>query len=352
MQTLPEIETSSCPQTRPQEAFSRLSTDCRFHRPTVKGKFLSLANDKLWVRGGTYGAFRPDANGNEYHDLEGEERDFCAIAANGLNAVRIPHTMPPSSLLDTAQRHGLHVMVGLSAEQYVGFLIDKKGAPDIAGLVRAKVRACAGHSAILCYAIGNEIPASVVRWLGHRRVERYLELLYRAIKAEDPDGLVTYVNYPTTGYLQLPFLDLDCFNVYLESQDRFRAYIARLQNLVGDRPLLMSAIGLDSLRHGHAPIATGDARMVSSHHGPRPALDRWCPLATVAAVHVTAARLRNRHVSCSGVHERSPDVLHPSVSRRPSQATMPDGRYSFTSSSHSHACLAAGNMASHPGGRV
>jgi GT2 family glycosyltransferase len=58
------------------------------------------------------------------------------------------------------------------------------------------------------------------------------------------------VNYPSSEYLQLPFLDLVCFNAYLESQVRFAAYLARLHNIAGDRPLIMSEIGLDSLRHG------------------------------------------------------------------------------------------------------
>lgn len=172
------------------------------------------------------------------------------MAANGLNAVRIPHTIPPRSLLDVAQEHDLRVMVGLSAEQYVGYLIDKQKAPDIAQSVRTRACACAGHPALLCYALGNEIPAPLVRWLGRRRVERYLERLYWAVKDADPMGLVTYVNYPTTEYLQLPFLDLVCQNIYLESQVPYAAYLARLQNLAGDRPLLMSEIGLDSLRNG------------------------------------------------------------------------------------------------------
>src|SRR5262249_13442812 len=38
--------------------------------------------------------------------------------------------------------------------------------------------------------------------------------------------------------------------VYLESQERFEAYIARLHNLAGDRPLVMTEMGLDSRRHG------------------------------------------------------------------------------------------------------
>ena len=58
------------------------------------------------------------------------------------------------------------------------------------------------------------------------------------------------MNYPTTEYLQLPFLDLVCFNVYLETQERLEAYLARLQNIAGDRPLLMGEVGLDSRRNG------------------------------------------------------------------------------------------------------
>ncbi len=219
-------------------------------RPSVRGKFLYAGTDKLWVRGVTYGAFRPGAAGVEYSNHQQIQRDFAEIAANGFNTVRIPHTTPPPSLLDIAARYGLRVMVGLSAEQYVGYLIDRENAPDIEKIVRSKVRRCAGHPALLCYAIGNEIPASVVRWLGRGRVERYLERLCRAIKSEDPAGLVSYVNYPSTEYLELPFLDLVCFNVYLESQDRLEVYLQRLQNLAGDRPLVMSEIGLDSFRNG------------------------------------------------------------------------------------------------------
>jgi GT2 family glycosyltransferase len=118
--------------------------------------------------------------------------------------------------------------------------------------VREGVRACAGHSAVLCYAVGNEIPSPVVRWSGRRATERFLERLYRACKAEDPDALVTYVNYPSTEYVALPFVDFVCFNVYLERPDRLEAYLARLQNLAGDRPLVLAELGLDSRRNGEA----------------------------------------------------------------------------------------------------
>src|SRR5436305_1120874 len=127
-------------------------------RARVRGKFLFVGTEKRYVRGVTYGACAPDAGGNEYHDLATVERDFAQMAANGINAVRIPHTMPPRALLDIAARHGLRVMVGLSAEQYIGYLIDRRGAPDTVALIRDKVRRCAGHPALLCYALGNELP--------------------------------------------------------------------------------------------------------------------------------------------------------------------------------------------------
>ncbi len=86
--------------------------------------------------------------------------------------------------------------------------------------------------------------------MGISEFEQFLHRLYRAAKQEDPGGLVTYVNFPTTEYLHLPFLDFLSFNVYLETRDRLDAYLARLQNLAGDRPLVMAEIGLDSKRNG------------------------------------------------------------------------------------------------------
>jgi len=220
----------------------------RIVRPRVRGKFLYAGDEKLYVRGVTYGTFCPSADGADFR-LAAVERDFAGMANAGINAVRT-YTVPPRWLLDAAQRHSLRVMVGLPWEQHIAFLDEPGRAGSIEGRVRAGVRGCAGHPALLCYAIGNEIPAPVVRWHGRHRVERFLERLYHAAKAEDPEGLVTYVNYPSTEYLSLPFLDFVAFNVYLESRDRLEAYLARLHNLAGDRPLLMAEIGLDSRQHG------------------------------------------------------------------------------------------------------
>jgi GT2 family glycosyltransferase len=216
----------------------------------VDGKFLAAGARRFWVRGITYGAFAPAADGREYtNDLQ-ITRDFAQIATLGFNTVRIPHTVPPLSLLDIAERHGLRVIAGLSAEQGAGYLIDG-GLPDtFLQAFRDKVRQVAAHPALLCLALGNEIPSPQVRWLGHRRVEQYLHRFYKIVKEEAPTALVTYVNYPTTEYLDLSFLDLVAFNVYLEKPRDFAAYLSRLQHIAGDRPLLLTELGLDSMRNG------------------------------------------------------------------------------------------------------
>src|SRR5215212_707046 len=123
-------------------------------RACVRGKFIFAGDEKLYIRGVTYGPFRPDQDGHNYHDLETVERDFCQMAANGLNAVRT-YTMPPVWLLDSAQRHGLRVMVGLNLEWQAILVEDKKSVEALEERVRAEVRAYAGHPAILCYTIGN-----------------------------------------------------------------------------------------------------------------------------------------------------------------------------------------------------
>lgn len=223
-------------------------------RTRVCGKFLYAGGEKFYVRGVTYGTFRDSADGGQFPERETVGRDFAQMAANGINAVRT-YTFPPRWLLDLAARHGLRVMAGIPWEQHITFLDEPGRANEIRERVREGISGCARHPAILCYAIGNEIPASIVRWHGRERVELFLRSLYNCVKSIDPEGLVTYVNFPTTEYLQLDFLDFVSFNVYLETRERLEAYLARLQNLAGDRPLLLAEVGLDSRRNGEAKQA-------------------------------------------------------------------------------------------------
>jgi len=218
-------------------------------RITVRGKFFYLGQKKLYVRGVTYGTFRPDETGNEFRDEKLVSDDFAQMASVGINAIRT-YTVPPKWLLDSAARHGLHVLVGLPWEQHITFLDSKTRLKKIAARIRSMIRGIAGHSALLGYAVGNEIPAHIVRWHRPQKIEHFIHKLYRLVKKEDPLTPVTYVNYPTTEYLVLPFLDFHCFNVYLESELSYKNYLHRIQNLAFDKPLVMGEIGLDSRRNG------------------------------------------------------------------------------------------------------
>jgi GT2 family glycosyltransferase len=220
-----------------------------FERPRATGKFLSADGEKLLVKGVTYGTFRPDDAGNEFHDARSVARDFAVMASVGINAVRV-YAPPPRWLLDCAAEHGLRVLVGLPWEQHVTFLDERARACSIVDRVRRAVERYAGHPAVLAYVVGNEIPAPIVRWHGRAKVERFIERLYWAAKDADDEALVTYVNYPSTEFLELPFLDLCAFNVYLETPEKLDAYLARLQNVAGDRPLVLAEVGLDSRRNG------------------------------------------------------------------------------------------------------
>jgi len=222
-------------------------------RPQIHGRSIVLGNGKLHVRGVTYGTFR-SADGYSLPPPARVRADFEAMAAAGANALRT-YEPPPLWLLDMAAEHDLKVLVGLAWEQHIAFLDDPGRAKAIAAKVAAQVRACEAHPAILAYAIGNEIPAPIVRWHGKREIESFLERLHWEGKAVDPDGLFTYVNYPSTEYLELPFLDLTAFNVFLEDERTFESYLARLQNLSGDRPLLIAEVGIDSRRNGEGAQA-------------------------------------------------------------------------------------------------
>jgi O-antigen biosynthesis protein len=250
-----EYAASDLDEASPIEAATHPSVGARdsvvvpLPRVRVAGKFLFVGDSKFWVKGVTYGTFAPGEDGRHFPGRAQVEQDFSAMAASGINAVRT-YTVPPVWLLDLAQSYGLRVMVGLPWEQHITFLDGKNRRRAIIESVREGVRSCANHPALLCFAVGNEIPPPIVRWYGRRRIEHFIRRLYDAVKQEDPAALVTYVNFPTTEYLELPFLDICCFNVYLESRERLEAYLARLQNLAGERPLLMAEIGLDSRRNG------------------------------------------------------------------------------------------------------
>ncbi len=224
------------------------------------GKFLRAGDERFLIKGVTYGTFAPDAQGYQFPSSQQVAEDFRLMARFGINTVRT-YTPPRRDLLDEAARNGLRVMVGLPWSQHVAFLDDRALKRSIRRETAAKIAELADHPAILVFALGNEIPPGVVRWHGRSRVERFLRDLHEESKAKAPDNLFTYVNFPPTEFLDLSFFDLCAFNVYLHRESELRAYLARLQHIAGQKPLLLAEAGADSIREGES----GQADITAMH---------------------------------------------------------------------------------------
>ncbi len=229
-------------------------------RIAADGKFLRVGNERYLVKGVTYGTFAPDAQGYQFPSPQQIAEDFRLMAELGINTVRT-YTAPRRELLDEAGRHGLRVMVGLPWSQHVAFLDNRTLRREIRRELLAKVAELGNHPAVLAFALGNEIPPGVVRWHGRVRVEYFLRDLYETAKTESPESLFTYVNFPPTEFLDLSFFDICAFNVYLHRESELRAYLARLQHLAAQKPLLLAEAGADSIREGE----TGQADITAMH---------------------------------------------------------------------------------------
>jgi len=224
------------------------------------GKFLKAGAERFLVKGVAYGTFAPDADGYQFPSIRTVAADFRQMADLGINSVRT-YTPPRRDLLDAAAQEGLRVMVGLPWSQHVAFLDDRALMRTIRREIVAKVVELGDHPAILAFALGNEIPAGVVRWHGRMRVERFLRDLYTSAKSKSPESLFTYVNFPPTEFLDLSIFDICAFNVYLHREPELRAYLVRLQHIAGQRPLLLAEAGADSIREGEA----GQAEITAMH---------------------------------------------------------------------------------------
>lgn len=232
----PQLDTSS-------------TTYAKLDRLKVKGKFFFAGKQKVFLKGVSYGPFITGSHGEPLPERSVIQKDFELMQELGVNCIRV-YIVPPGWFLELAASYGFRVLVGIPWNWYVTFLDAEVNKVEIRQTIADAVKACRPYPAAFAYMIGNEISPDIVRWHEAPKIQSFLKELAAIVKQADPTALVSYANYPCTEYLTVDFVDFFSFNVYLHRDRDFRRYLSRLHNLAGDKPLVFSEFGVDSIREG------------------------------------------------------------------------------------------------------
>src|SRR5256885_9032032 len=222
-----------------------------FLRPFVDEKFFRVSAEKFFVKGISYGPFARDADNHALPSREQVKRDFRLITELNANTVRV-YQPPPEWLLDLAAEHQLRVIIDLNWPKHLCFLDSSALQREARQSVRRIVAVNKTHPAVFAYNMANEIPADIVRWSGQRRVSAFIDSLIEAAKDADSEALCTFASFPPTEFLRPDNVDFLSFNVYLHQRKAFESYLARLQMLANNKPLVLTEFGFDSIREGEA----------------------------------------------------------------------------------------------------
>ena len=223
-------------------------TDARSGLVAVEGKRFVLDGRRFPLRGVTYGSFLARADGEPFPSPFVVQRDFTMMRQRGLNTIRT-YAVPPPDVIEGALEAGLRVLIGLHYDDWRMYPPGRRSRQAIhdagrSAADRALDLARQYPEAVLGVAVGNEIPGDVVRVHGIGAVQEGLSELVGHIHGGVPLMLATYVNFPTTEYLNVDGADFVAFNVFLERTGELARYIPHLHVIADDKPVVISELGL------------------------------------------------------------------------------------------------------------
>ena len=102
-------------------------------------KFFFEGDQKFFIKGATYGPFKPDENGDTFGKPETLDVDLRMMHEIGVNVVRVYHP-PPDWFLEKCLAAGIRVLITLPWEKHIEFLRDKKVRDEITRTLRRTVR--------------------------------------------------------------------------------------------------------------------------------------------------------------------------------------------------------------------
>lgn len=240
--------------TVPQTHLSTSSAIAVGGRLRVSGKAFVDDGGKVFLRGVSYGPFRPNSRAEPFPGDDRLSHDLEDIATRGFNTLRV-YDPPSDAMLETCERLGLRLIVGIPWTDHVDFLADHDLEEAALNKVTEVASQLADRRCVAALVVGNEIEKTLVRWMGPARVRAFIERLIDVGHAAAPEIPFTYATYPSTEYLLPRNADFLSVNVYLETPRAFDAYLRRLQHLAGDKPLLISEFGLDVAGHDESAQA-------------------------------------------------------------------------------------------------
>ncbi len=213
------------------------------HRLTVVGKFFSSAGQRVFIKCVTFGPF-PDPQPDPASEL-------AEVRSAGFNAIRI-YGDPSDELLDAALANGLWVFVGVSWPWQDDFLRSKSSWLEVREQFKKSLLRWGKHQAVAAVYVANELNSDLARWLEVHRCVNALQELIELGRELMPHLLFAYSNYPTSEFLEPSNADFTAYNIYLEDRGDFAGYLPRLHHLAGDRPVLISEVGMDTQRHAES----------------------------------------------------------------------------------------------------
>ncbi|MCE9530023.1 MAG: glycosyltransferase [Planctomycetes bacterium] len=218
-------------------------------RVEAVGKFFRSGTEKWYLKGMTYGPFKPRDDGHYLPASEQCRIDFEQIRNLGANSLRLYH-VPNRNFLDLAHEFDLRVLVDVPWQKHRCFFEDIATQQEARTRIHNAAMELGDHPALFGISVVNEVPPDIVRYYGRQMVGRFVDELIDSVKQAAPGCLATFTNYPSTEFLTSEHSDFLCFNLYLESDVSLRAYLDRLQHFAGNRPIILGEFGVDSIRKG------------------------------------------------------------------------------------------------------